>query len=258
MKRSVLIFVWLGLVCALIPQRSFAQFLGNSIDFSGRGTFALGAAGTYSVSEWEAVSLTSKGALARLAFGVDNGLDICLLGGGRDFLLTENGLGLKNVQFPFDYVAGAGFRLRVFQSESKLFSLTALAGGMYFNPQTSFDVAVSGKSYGKIRRSFVMLEGFAPQSGISSLISLSHLNLFAGVLARYHHYKTNRKDWMISPGSVLLLKDEMSIQESPVQMVLSLGMEFKLPYHYRISFELQNSSLPELSVMAGISQIGSP
>ncbi len=258
MKRSVLILLLFGIFSLLGVGKSFGQFLGNSIDYCGRGTFSLGVAGAYSSSEWEMVSLTSKGALARLVFGVDNGLDIFLFGGKRDFLLTENSLGLKNVQFPFDYVAGAGFRMRIFQSESKLFSLNVLASGLYFNPQTSFDRAASGKSSGKIQRSFVMLEGFAPQSGISSVVSLSRLSLFAGVLARYHHYKTNRKDWLISPGSAVLLRDEFLIQEPPVQMVLSLGLEFKLPYNYRIGFELQNSSLSELSVMAGISQIGSP
>jgi len=241
----------------LTPRESFGQFLGNSIDFSGRGTFALGVEGTYSVSEWEMVSLTSKGALARLTFGVDNGLDIFLLGGERDFQLTENGLGLKNVQFPFDYVAGAGFRLRIFESESRIFSLNAFVSSLCFNPQTSFDIPLSGKPSGRIRRSFVMLEGFIPQSGVSSVISLSHLNAFVGVLARYHHYKTNQKDWIISPESAVLTKEVSSVQESPVQMVLSLGLEFKLPYNYRISFELQNSSLSELSIMAGISQIGS-
>lgn len=258
MKRSVLIFMWLGLLGALAPQKSFGQFLGNPIDYSGKGIFSLGVAGAYSSSEWQMVSLTSKGALARLAFGVDNGLNIFLLGGERDFLFTENNLDLKNVQFPFDYVAGAGFRMRVFQSESKLFSLNVSASSLYFNPQTSFDAAVSSKSSAKIRRSFVMLEGLVPQSGLSSVVSLAHLSAFVGVLARYNHYKTNRKDWIITPGSAVLVKNESSVQESPVQMVLSLGLEFKLPYSYRISFELQNSSLSEVFVMAGISQIGSP
>ncbi|NOY77756.1 MAG: hypothetical protein GXO76_07800 [Calditrichaeota bacterium] len=258
MKRSVVILVWLGILSVLFSQTSFGQFLGNSVEFSGRGTFALGVEGTYSASEWEPVSLTSKGGLARLTFGVDNGLDIFLLGGERDFLLSENKLGLENVQFPFDYVAGAGFRLRFFRSKSGLFSLHAFASGLYFNPQTSFDTPLSGKPVGRIRRSFVSLEGFTPQSGFSSVISFSHVNAFVGVFGRYHHYKTNRKDWILSSESAVLVREESSIQESPVQMVLSLGLEFKLPYNYRISFEMQNSSLSELSVMAGLSQIGSP
>ncbi len=258
MKRIILFLFFSGILGIAGTENSAGQFLGNPIDFSGRGTFFLGLEGNYGVSEWEMVSLTSKGALARLGFGIDNGFDVYLIGGERDFLLTERILQLKDVSFPFDYVAGAGLRLRVFESKSQIFSLNTLADVLYFNPQASFDTPVAGNSSGKIQRSFIMLEGMIPQAGFSTVVSQSHLSAFVGVLARYNRYKTNRRVWAISTGSAVIIRDEFSIQESPVQMVLSLGLEFKLPYNYRIGFEVQNSSLSDFSVMAGISQIGSP
>lgn len=258
MKRSFLIIGFIGIFSLAGGQNASAQFLGNPIDYSGRGTFSLGVSGTYGLSDWEMVSLTTKGGLARLTFGIDNGFDIYVFGGERDFLLTENFLGLKDVYFPFSYAAGAGVRLRLAHPPSGLFSLNALAEGSYFNPQTSFDSAVPGSPAGTLRRSYVLLEGLAPQVGISAVFHQSGLDAFVGVLARYHHYETKRKDWLISPGSTRLVKDESSIQETPVQMVLSLGIEFKLPYNYRISFEFQNSSLSYFTAMVGISQIGAP
>ncbi len=254
-KRGQLIRFLGVFVLLILSARAQAQFLGNPVALSGKRNLALGVSGAYQDFKWEAVSFRSQGVLGRFSFGLAEALDICLLGGYRNWQFQEQALNLSDVDFGFSATGCAGLRVWVFGNRKSRMALHGFAEGLYFNPQTYFEKPASGQPAGTVQRSYVYLTGYTRQAGIVGIFRLSHFDFFAGLAVSSFHFQTERDDYRLSAGSVRLADKNTSIQETPVEKRFSVGFDLKLPHGYRIGLEAQSSTTPDFQVLLGVSQI---